>query len=246
LVYGLWRIAYRSDWLKLTAERTRHVPYGAVGHKLLFGMIPNLAAVLRLMLVTDDRLLGERDPVSVCQAAERGGATCIQLRLKEASPRDLLGILRRLVAAVRVPVIVNDRLDVALAGGAQGAHLGPDDIPLPLARKTAPPGFLLGGSVGSPEEIAAGEPADYWGVGPFRTTATKGDAGAALGPEGLAAIVNLAPPGKVCIAIGGIRPADIPEVLAAGAQGVAVVSGILGNHDVEAAARAYATALARG
>jgi thiamine-phosphate pyrophosphorylase len=219
------------------------MPYAAVSHELLFRMIPNLAAVLRLMLVTDDRLLGERDPVSVCQAAERGGVTCIQLRLKEASPRDLLGILRRLVAAVRVPVIVNDRLDVGLAGDAHGVHLGPDDIPLRLARRAAPPGFLLGGSVGAPEEVSASEPADYWGVGPFRATSTKGDAGAALGPEGLAAIIKLASPGKVCVAIGGIRPTDIPAVFAAGAQGVAVVSGILTAEDVEAGARSYAVAL---
>jgi thiamine-phosphate pyrophosphorylase len=217
-------------------------PY-AISHTLFFRMTPNLAAVLRLMLVTDDRLLGERDPVTVCQAAERGGVTCIQLRLKEASPRDLLGILRRLVAAVRVPVIVNDRLDVALAGGAHGVHLGPDDIPLRLARKAAPPGFLLGRSVGTPNEVPSGEPADYWGVGPFRTTSTKGDAGTALGPEGLAAIINVAPPGKVCVAIGGIRPTDILAAFAAGAQGVAVVSGILTAEDVEAGARSYAVAL---
>lgn len=207
-------------------------------------MIPNLAEVLRLMLVTDDRLLGERDPVAVCQAAERGGVTCIQLRLKQASPRELLGILRRLVAAVRIPVIVNDRLDVALAGGARGLHLGPDDMPLTLARRIVPPGFLLGGSVGTAAEAANGEPADYWGVGPYRATTTKGDAGGALGTEGLSAIIQLAPPSKVCLAIGGMRPVDIPPVFAAGAQGVAVVSGILDNDDVEAAARAYAATLA--
>lgn len=209
-------------------------------------MIPNLADVLRLMLVTDDRLLGEREPVAVCQAAERGGVTAIQLRLKDASPRELLGILRRLVPAVHVPVIVNDRLDVALSGGAAGVHLGPDDLPLKLAREMVPPGFLLGGSVGSAAEAGNGELADYWGVGPYRTTSTKGDAGEALGPDGLSAIIRLAPPGTACVAIGGIRPTDIPEVMAAGAHGVAVVSGILVTHDVEDAALEYAKALARG
>ncbi|HEV8124258.1 MAG TPA: thiamine phosphate synthase [Gemmatimonadales bacterium] len=206
-------------------------------------MIPNLADLLSLMLVTDDRLLGGRDPVAVCQAAERGGVTSIQLRLKDASPRELLAILRRLMAVVRVPVIVNDRLDVALSGGANGAHLGPDDMPLRRARGIVPAGFLLGGSVGTPAEAVNGEFADYWGVGPYRTTSTKGDAGDALGPDGLSAIIRLAPPGTVCVAIGGVRPADIPAVFGAGAQGVAVVSGILGTHDVEGAARAYGTAL---
>ncbi|MEP7326742.1 MAG: thiamine phosphate synthase [Gemmatimonadota bacterium] len=206
-------------------------------------MTPNLAEVLRLMFVTDDRLLGQRDPVSVCQAAERGGVTAIQLRLKEVTPRQLSRILRRLLAAVRVPVIVNDRLDVALSGGAAGAHLGPDDMPLKLARRVVPPGFLLGGSVGTPVEIANGAAADYWGVGPFRTTTTKGDAGEALGVEGLGAIVRLAPPGRVCLAIGGVRPDDISEVLGAGASGVAVVSGILELEQVEAAARTYAVAI---
>lgn len=206
-------------------------------------MIPNLADVLRLMLVTDDRLLGEREPVAVCQAAERGGVTAIQLRLKDASPRELLGILRRLVPAVRVPVIVNDRLDVALTGGAAGVHLGPDDMPLRLARGMVPAGFLLGGSVGTPAEAANGEFADYWGVGPYRATSTKGDAGDALGPDGLSAIIRLAPPGTVCVAIGGVRPPDIPVVFAAGGQGVAVVSGILTAEDVEMGARSYAIAL---
>src|SRR5262245_44828652 len=145
----------------------------------------NLARQLRLMLVTDDRLLGGRDPVESCRAAERGGVTAIQLRLKEASPRELIGLLRRLIKAVRVPVIVNDRLDAAIAGGAAGAHLGPDDLPIALARKASPEGFLLGASVGSLEEIPNGREADYWGVGPFRGTNTKADAGSALGVEGL-------------------------------------------------------------
>jgi thiamine-phosphate pyrophosphorylase len=206
-------------------------------------MIQNPAEVLRLMLVTDNRLLGERDPVAVCQAAERGGVTSVQLRLKDASPRELMNILRRLVGVVRVPVIVNDRVDVAIAGGAQGAHLGPDDLPLRLARRLVPPGFLLGASVGGPEEVANGKEADFWGVGPYRTTSTKGNAGDALGPGGLSAIIRLAPSATVCLAIGGIRPVDIPAAFAAGAQGVAVVSGILTAEDVEAGARSYANAL---
>ncbi len=202
-------------------------------------MIPNLAEHLRLMLVTDDRLLDGKDPIGICQAAERGGVTVIQLRLKEASPRELLGILRRLLGAVQVPVIVNDRLDVAIAGGAAGAHLGPDDMPVALARRAVPPGFLLGASVGTEEEAANGEAADYWGIGPFRETSTKADAGGALGIAGLTRIRALAGPDKVAIAIGGVRPEDVPVIRKAGIDGVAVVSGILQGEDVESAARRY-------
>lgn len=202
----------------------------------------NLARVLRLMLVTDDRLLGGRDLVQVCQAAERGGVTAVQLRLKSASPGELIAELRRLKVALQVPVLVNDRLDVALAGGADGVHLGPDDLSVPLARKVSPHGFLIGASVGSEAEVVNGEQADYWGVGPYNATATKGDAGAALGPPGLKQLLARAR-GKPCVAIGGVRTADVSTILGCGAVGVAVVSGILGETDIEGAVRKFALPL---
>ena len=195
-------------------------------------------AVVRLMLVTDDRLVAGRDLVALAVAAERGGVTSVQLRLKHASARELVEATRALVAALRVPVLVNDRPDVALASGAAGVHLGPDDLPVALVRRLAPPGFIVGASAGSPEEAAAAAEADYWGVGPWRTTDTKADAGSALGAEGFSRIVQLAR-GKPCIAVGGVRPEDVGAVRAAGGAGVAVVSGILGEEDVEAAARRY-------
>ena len=99
----------------------------------------NVAAWCRLMLVTDDRLLAGRDPVAVALAAERGGATAVQLRLKDASPRELAGLARRMVAALSIPLLVNDRPDVALAAGAAGVHLGPDDLPVEMARKSRHP-----------------------------------------------------------------------------------------------------------
>jgi thiamine-phosphate pyrophosphorylase len=203
-------------------------------------MIENLAEVLRLMLVTDDRLLGGRDLVDVCLAAERGGVTAIQVRLKQASPRQLADAVRRLLGHLSIPVLVNDRLDVALATGAAGVHLGPDDVPVAAARSLAPPGFLVGASVGSEAEVANGELADYWGVGPYRPTGTKSDAGEALGPEGLRKIIALAG-GKPCVAIGGVVPPDMPAIRECGTAGVAVVSGLLGSADVESAARAYAS-----
>jgi thiamine-phosphate pyrophosphorylase len=194
--------------------------------------------MVRLMLVTDDRLVAGRDLVELARAAERGGVTSVQLRLKRASAREQAAAARALVGALRVPVLVNDRPDVALAAGAAGVHLGPDDLPVALARKVAPPGFLIGASAGSTEEAAAVEGADYWGVGPWRTTGTKPDAGEALGADGFRRIVGVAH-GKPCIAIGGVRPEDVAAVMAAGGVGVAVVSGILAEEDVEAAARRY-------
>ncbi len=194
--------------------------------------------MLRLMLVTDDDLLANRDAVEVCRAAVRGGATSVQLRLKRRSPRELVALARVLVEAVPVPVLVNDRLDVALAAGVAGAHLGPDDLPVRLARRCVPTGFIIGASVGSEAEAGGNEPADYWGVGPWRASPTKPDAGAALGVEGFSRLVARAG-GIPCVAIGGVLPEDVTAIQAAGGAGVAVVSGILGDQDVEAAARRY-------
>jgi len=112
-----------------------------------------------------------------------------------------------------------------------------------LARRIAPPGFLIGASVGSEMEAAAAAAADYWGIGPWRITGTKQDAGSALGADGFARLAGLAG-GRPCIAIGGVRPEDAPGVRAAGGAGIAVVSGILGADDVETATRRYARALA--
>jgi thiamine-phosphate pyrophosphorylase len=208
-------------------------------------MDTNLAKHLRLMLVTDDRLVSGRDVVDLARRAVRGGVTCVQLRLKQADARALLGLARALREAVPVPILVNDRPDVAAAAGC-GVHLGPDDLPPELARRILPAGSVIGVSIGTPEEAALSRglgSSDYWGVGPWRVTSTKADAGAAIGVEGFRQIVSLAA-GRPCVAIGAVRPGDVPAVLAAGGAGVAVVSGILGEADVEAAARAYARMLA--
>jgi thiamine-phosphate pyrophosphorylase len=190
------------------------------------------------MLVTDDGLVAGRDLIPLAQAAERGGVTAVQLRLKRASPRDLVDLARRLAHGVRVPVLVNDRLDVALAAGAAGVHLGPEDLSVALARRITPPGFIIGASVGTSDEAATARSADYWGVGPWRASDTKADAGEPLGAEGLRRIVALAG-ATPCVAIGGVRPEDVGRVRAAGGAGVAVVSGILGGPDVEERAKRY-------
>lgn len=196
------------------------------------------------MLVTDDRYLRGRNPVQLALAAERGGVTSVQVRLKERTDREVVELVRALVAAMSIPVLVNDRPDIALAGGAAGVHLGPDDLSVELTRRIVPADFIVGASVGSDAEVTEAGKADYWGVGPWRVTETKGDAGEALGPEGFARLHRLAA-GRPCIAIGRILPGDIPEVLRSGGAGVAVVSGILGADDVEAAARQYWEAVNR-
>ena len=201
-------------------------------------MAANLAAALRLLLVTDDRLLAGRDPVGTCLAAVAGGVTAVQLRLKEASDAELRHLAQTLVEVLPEPLFVNDRLDVALAVGAQGVHLGVDDLAPMEAVRRAPPGFWVGASVGSAEEARRGADADYWGIGPLHTTTTKADAGAALGFEGAGRLLSLAGT-RPCVVIGGVQPDDVAAALGAGFAGVAVSGGILGAADVVGAARRY-------
>lgn len=198
-----------------------------------------LSSSLRLMVLTDPDLLKGRDAVSVCRRAVAGGATCIQVRDKGGPAAEVAALTRALVAALAVPVLVNDRVDVALAAGAAGAHLGQDDVPLDALRPHVPPGFLLGISVGSAAEAARVTPwpADYWSVGPCYATGTKPDAGAPLGAAGFAALARLAP-GIPVVGIGGITAANAAAVRAAGAAGVAVAAAVVGHAAPDAAARA--------
>jgi len=201
-------------------------------------MYGRLEDVLRLLVITDPAFFAGRDPLGVCRAAVEGGATAIEVRDKTARPRELLALVERLVPAVPVPVLVNDRLDVALAAGAAGCHLGADDFPATEARRLAPPPFILGVSVGSPEEAEIMQPsrADYWGVGPCFPTGTKPDAGAPIGPEGFARLRALA--GRTpCIAIGGLTAETAPTLIAAGACGVAVAGAVIAAPDPREAAR---------
>lgn len=203
-------------------------------------MAQNLVESLRLVLLTDDVLVAGRDLVGLCLAAERGGVTAVQLRLKRATAVELAGTARALLAVLSVPLFVNDRLDVALAVGAAGVHLGPDDIPVAVARRIVPPGFWIGASVGTLDEVPNGSGADYWGVGPIRATSTKGDAGEVIGIEGFTRVWHAAQVRVPCVAIGGILPEDVLPVHKAGGVGVAVVRGILAGGNVESAARSYA------
>lgn len=201
---------------------------------------------LRLMVVTDAQLLKGRDPVAACRRAVLGGATMIQVRMKDAPPREALALARALVGALPVPVIVNDRADVALAAGAAGAHLGQDDPPLDRLRPQLPAGFLLGISVGSPAEAERVRPwpADYWSVGPCFATGNKADAGTPLGSEGFAALARLAPSGVPVIGIGGVTAANAPALARVGAAGVAVIGAVWSASDLLNAARALRAAFA--
>ncbi len=191
------------------------------------------------MVLTDATLLKGRDAVDVCRRAAAGGATAIQVRHKGAPPRELVALARALVAALSVPVLVNDRVDVALAAGAAGAHLGQDDPPLDALRLHVPPGFLLGVSVGSAAEAerVGAWPADYWSIGPCFATGNKPDAGAPLGAAGFSALALLAPAGLPVVAIGGITAATAGALARAGAAGIAVIGAVLDAGDPERAAR---------
>ena len=200
------------------------------------------------MVITESGLFKGRDPVEACRrvVAGGGGATIIQVRLKDAPPSEVVALSRALVGALAVPVIVNDRVDVALAAGAAGAHLGQEDPPLDRLRPHVPPGFLLGLSVGSPGEAERGRawPADYWSVGPCFPTAHKTDAGLPLGAEGFRRLAQLAPPGIPVIAIGGVAAANAPGLVRAGAAGVAVIGAVWEAAEPAAAARALRAAIA--
>src|SRR5437763_502215 len=203
---------------------------------------------LRLMVITDAGVLKGRDPVETCRQAVAGGrgATIIQVRLKDAAPEEVLALARALVSALAVPVIVNDRVDVALAAGAAGAHLGQEDPPLDRLRPQVPPGFLLGVSVGSDVEAerARGWPADYWSVGRCFATAHKADAGAALGAGGVARLARRGPHRVPGAGIGGVTAGKAASLMSGGAAGVAVIGAVWTATDPGAAARALRAALA--
>lgn len=193
-----------------------------------------------LCVVTDVGLSRGRGHMDVVSAAIRGGATMIQLREKAATTTSFVEFGQELRAVTReagVPLIVNDRVDVALAVGADGVHVGQDDMPAAMARRLIGSSMILGISATTLEEALRGERdgADYLGVGPIFPTGTKPDAGPAMGISGLSAIANRV---RIpIVAIGGIGPDNVASVIAAGAAGVAVVSAIVSAPDVEGAAR---------
>ena len=200
-------------------------------------------AALALVAITDDLRDGIVGLTGRAAAAVRGGATMVQLRLKHASGRELVEVARRLVETLPVPVVVNDRADVALAVGAAGVHLGVDDLPVAAVRAIAPAGFVVGASFGTEEELRHARGADYVGIGPIFGTTSKVDAGDAIGVAGFARLCALG--GMPALAIGGLTAENAAPLRQAGAAGIAVIRAVMGEADPEAAARALRQAFGR-
>jgi thiamine-phosphate pyrophosphorylase len=191
--------------------------------------------------VTCERLSGGRSNLEVLDAVIRGGARIIQLREKEYSKRDLFLLaltFREVTTRAGVLLMINDYLDVALAVGADGVHLGQDDLPLSAARRLAPD-LLIGISTHSLEEALEAERAgaDYVNIGPIFATGTKAGVERGLGPEAIASIGSrLSVPFTV---MGGITAANLDEVLAGGARRIAVITAITQAADIAQAVRGF-------
>jgi thiamine-phosphate pyrophosphorylase len=169
------------------------------------------------------------------------GAPAIQLRAKDRSARDLADLgreLRRETAAHDALLFVNDRLDVALAIGADGVHLGPDDLPLASVRRTVPSTLVIGISTDDPEEAREAERlgADYVGVGAVWPTPSKADAGEAIGPAGVACVARAVT--IPVVGIGGITVERAAELRGTGAAGIAVIGAVMGAPNPAASVRA--------
>jgi thiamine-phosphate pyrophosphorylase len=204
-----------------------------------------IAGRLALYLVLDPEQV-HGDVGATASDALDGGVTAIQLRAKRLTDRTFLALAHDLCARCRAHgalFTVNDRLDIALASGADGVHLGVDDLPVAAVRRIAPARLIVGYSPETDDQAAsaAGEGADYLGVGPVFGTNSKPDAGEAIGLDTLARRVELA--GIPVVGIGGIDAGSAGSVIAAGAVGVAVVGAVLRAGDPRAAANALAAAV---
>lgn len=193
-----------------------------------------------LYLLTDRKIHEGKDLSRAVEEAIRGGVTLLQMREKEVSTREFYELaleMKELALSFKLPLIINDRLDIALAVDADGLHIGQDDLPLTAARKLLGPGKILGLSVSNVEEAVYGEEngADYLGAGAVYHTGSKDIAAPPIGPGGLKKIKDAV--SIPVVAIGGIGLSNIHEVKETGVDGVAVISAILGSQDIESAAR---------
>lgn len=199
----------------------------------------------KLYPITDTRLSG----LSHAQQVERfaaGGAKLIQLREKSASPRrfyeDALAAMQ-VARSLGVQIIINDRVDIAIAVGADGVHLGQDDLPPEKARVLLGENRILGYSTHNPSQAVAGNllPVDYVAVGPIFQTSTKENPDPVVGLEMLASIK--AQISKPLVAIGGITFQEAPSVLQAGADSLAIISDLFSTEDITARVREYLQSL---
>ncbi|MEM7131215.1 MAG: thiamine phosphate synthase [Chloroflexota bacterium] len=182
-----------------------------------------------LYLVTDRDLCGNRPLSQVVSKAVKAGVAIVQLREKALATRPFVEealALKEVLAPYNVPLIINDRIDVALAANADGVHIGQEDMPYPLARQLMGPDAIIGLSVEKMAEVTQAEAydVDYLGVSPIYETPTKIDTKGSWGTDGLAAV--RAASRHPLVAIGGLNASNIPQVVDAGADSVAVVSAI--------------------
>jgi thiamine-phosphate pyrophosphorylase len=193
-----------------------------------------------LYVITDEGIAGGRSHAGIAQQAVLGGADIIQLRDKSLSCRELAVVGREIAGITRkagAVFLVNDRVDVAVACGADGVHLGQDDMRVSTARQLGPPGFIIGVSVGTVKEAVAAERegADYVALSPVFSTASKENAGPGYGLDRLREIRRAV--SLPIIAIGGINLQNVQDVIAAGADGIAVISSVVASPDITGAAR---------
>jgi thiamine-phosphate pyrophosphorylase len=208
----------------------------------------SLFEMIDIYPVTCERLSNGRSDLEVLDGLIRGGARIVQLREKDLCERDffrLAEIFRERTAKAGILLVINDRVDVALAVGADGVHLGQDDFPVPAARKIAP-GLIIGASSHNIEEAlrARDEGADYVNIGPIFPTGTKEDAGHFLGPE---AIAQIAPLLQIPFTVmGGVKESNIKQVLEMGARKIAVVTAITQAADIAEAVRSFRRMISGG
>jgi thiamine-phosphate pyrophosphorylase len=211
----------------------------------------NIATRLRTYLVTQADLTDGRGTIRTVEAAIEGGIGIVQLREKHASARERLEMgraVRELTREANVPLLVNDRVDLASAIAADGVHLGDDDLPVEVARAQLGEDRIVGRSVSTPTAARQAERAgaDYLGVGAIYQTGTKDTTAESteIGLERVAAIA--AATSLPIVGIGGVTAANASEVIRAGADGVAVVSAITAAEDPTAATRALRSAVDEG
>ncbi|HUP88714.1 MAG TPA: thiamine phosphate synthase [Longimicrobiales bacterium] len=190
---------------------------------------------LRLIVITDARLAEPREIESVVEEAVKAGAPAVQLRDKAASPRALFDKavrLREITRKHNALLFINDRLDIALAAGADGVHLGPDDIPIALARKSAQRPFLIGTSTDDPERARRmqNDGADYIGCGAVFGTTSKDVGGERIGVERLREVVTAVD--VPVVGIGGVDENNVSQIAASGAAGAAVIRALMQSEDV--------------
>jgi len=199
--------------------------------------------ILRLVAITDDAEDGRGTLVDRVAAAVRGGATSVQVRLKTAPPREVVEITRAIIMSTSVPVIVNDRADIALAAGAAGVHVGEADLPVAAIRRFAPANFIIGASLGSDSELANAKGADYVGIGPVFGSDSKTNAGGAIGVDGFERLAGMVE--VPAVAVGGITADRALQITVHGAVGVAAINAIFRADDPERAAREIADAIGK-